>query len=63
MALQVPSEVCRTSERNQACDLLQELFDLCGGSCSVQGGKQGNNGEIINYYYCEKTRVEVAVIN
>lgn len=39
MALQVPSEVRRTQERNQACDLLQELFDLGGGACSVQDGK------------------------
>lgn len=54
MALQVPSEVCRTRERNQACDLLQELFDLGSGACSVHDGKWGNNGEAIYYYSCEK---------
>jgi len=39
MALRVPSEVGRTREGNQACDLLQELCDLDSGVCSVQDGK------------------------
>lgn len=43
MALQVPSVVCRTQEKNQFYDLLQLLFDLGGGVALCRMG----NGQIM----------------
>lgn len=43
MALQVPSEVGRTREENQFCNLLQLLFDP-GGGVALRGM---GNGQIM----------------